>query len=402
MNASLCRRITDLKEQIDQTRLDIESAQRQQDWERAARLQYSELSRLEEELRQAEEKQEDQAGNVLLKQEVDAEDIAEVVGKWTGIPVSRLLEGEMEKLVYMEDRIHQRLVDQEEAVQAVADAVRRSRTGLQDPNRPMGSFLFLGPTGVGKTELARALAEFLFDDENAMVRIDMSEYQEKHTVSRLVGAPPGYVGYEEGGQLTEAVRRRPYTVVLLDEIEKAHPEVFNILLQLLDDGRLTDGQGRTVNFKNTVVIMTSNVGSNWIKEMGIDAARDKVMDELNRMFRPEFLNRIDEIILFRALTREHLREIVDIQLQILKKRLAERDIELEITPEAKDKLTEEGFDPVLGARPLKRVIQRRLQNVLALKILRGEIKDGERVEVTVGPNGELAFEAQPTTEKEPA
>jgi ATP-dependent Clp protease ATP-binding subunit ClpB len=397
------QKITQLKEQIDQTRLEIESAQRQQDWERAARLQYSELTKLEEELREAEAKQEDQpAGNVLLKQEVDGEDIAQVVGKWTGIPVSRLLEGEMEKLIYMEDRIHQRLVDQEQAVEAVANAVRRSRTGLQDPNRPMGSFLFLGPTGVGKTELARALAEFLFDNQDSMVRIDMSEYQEKHTVSRLVGAPPGYVGYEEGGQLTEAVRRRPYSVVLLDEIEKAHSEVFNILLQLLDDGRLTDGQGRTVNFKNTVVIMTSNIGSNWIKELGIDAARDQVMQELNRLFRPEFLNRIDETILFRALSKEHLREVVDIQLKILEKRMAERDIEIEITAEVKDKLAEEGYDPVLGARPLKRIIQRRLQNVLALKILRGEIKDGERVVVSVGPDGDLVFEAQASAEKEPA
>jgi ATP-dependent Clp protease ATP-binding subunit ClpB len=397
------QKITQLKEQIDQTRLEIESAQRQQDWERAARLQYSELTKLEEELREAEAKQEDQpAGNVLLKQEVDGEDIAQVVGKWTGIPVSRLLEGEMEKLIYMEDRIHQRLVDQEQAVEAVANAVRRSRTGLQDPNRPMGSFLFLGPTGVGKTELARALAEFLFDNQDSMVRIDMSEYQEKHTVSRLVGAPPGYVGYEEGGQLTEAVRRRPYSVVLLDEIEKAHSEVFNILLQLLDDGRLTDGQGRTVNFKNTVVIMTSNIGSNWIKELGIDAARDQVMQELNRIFRPEFLNRIDETILFRALSKEHLREVVDIQLKILEKRMAERDIEIEITAEVKDKLAEEGYDPVLGARPLKRIIQRRLQNVLALKILRGEIKDGERVVVSVGPDGDLVFEAQASAEKEPA
>jgi ATP-dependent Clp protease ATP-binding subunit ClpB len=397
------QKITQLKEQIDQTRLEIESAQRQQDWERAARLQYSELTKLEEELREAEAKQEDQpAGNVLLKQEVDGEDIAQVIGKWTGIPVSRLLEGEMEKLIYMEDRIHQRLVDQEQAVEAVANAVRRSRTGLQDPNRPMGSFLFLGPTGVGKTELARALAEFLFDNQDSMVRIDMSEYQEKHTVSRLVGAPPGYVGYEDGGQLTEAVRRRPYSVVLLDEIEKAHSEVFNILLQLLDDGRLTDGQGRTVNFKNTVVIMTSNIGSNWIKELGIDAARDQVMQELNRIFRPEFLNRIDETILFRALSKEHLREVVDIQLKILEKRMAERDIEIEITAEVKDKLAEEGYDPVLGARPLKRIIQRRLQNVLALKILRGEIKDGERVVVSVGPDGDLVFEAQASAEKEPA
>ena len=396
------QKITHFKEQIDETRLEIERAQRQQDWERAARLQYSELTKLEEELRQAEENLKNRQGGMLLKQEVDAEDIAEVVGKWTGIPVSKLLEGEMEKLIYMEDRIHERLVNQEDAVQAVADAVRRSRTGLQDPNKPIGSFLFLGPTGVGKTELARALAEFLFDDEHAMVRIDMSEYQEKHTVSRLVGAPPGYVGYEEGGQLTEAVRRRPYSVVLLDEIEKAHPEVFNILLQVLDDGRLTDGQGRTVNFKNTVVIMTSNVGSNWIKELGIDKARDKVMEELNRQFRPEFLNRIDEVILFSALTREHLREVVDIQLKILKKRLAERNIHVEITPEAKTKLAEEGYDPMFGARPLKRVIQKRIQNVLALKILRGEFKDGDRIVVDLGPNGGLEFSAQNTGEKEPA
>jgi ATP-dependent Clp protease ATP-binding subunit ClpB len=395
------QKITHLKEQIDQTRLEIERAQRQQDWERAARLQYSELTKLEEELRQAEVSLKDRQGGMLLKQEVDAEDIAHVVGKWTGIPVSKLLEGEMEKLIYMEDRIHQRLVGQEEAVQAVSDAVRRSRTGLQDPNRPMGSFLFLGPTGVGKTELARALAEFLFDDEHAMVRIDMSEYQEKHTVSRLVGAPPGYVGYEEGGQLTEAVRRKPYSVVLLDEIEKAHSEVFNVLLQVLDDGRLTDGQGRTVNFKNTVVIMTSNVGSNWIKDLGIDAARDKVMQELNRMFRPEFLNRIDEIILFSALTKEHLREVVDIQLQTLKKRLAERNIQIEVTDRAKAKLAEEGYDPVLGARPLKRVIQRRIQNVMALRILRGEFKEGDQIVLDVGPNGELEFTPQRTSEAQP-
>jgi len=395
------QKITHLKEQIDQTRVEIERAQRQQDWERAAKLQYSELTRLEEELRQAEESLNNRQGGMLLKQEVDAEDIAHVVGKWTGIPVSKLLEGEMEKLIYMEDRIHERLVDQEQAVQAVADAVRRSRTGLQDPNRPMGSFLFLGPTGVGKTELARALAEFLFDDQHAMVRIDMSEYQEKHTVSRLVGAPPGYVGYEEGGQLTEAVRRKPYSVVLLDEIEKAHSEVFNVLLQVLDDGRLTDGQGRTVNFKNTVIIMTSNVGSNWIRELGIDNARDKVMEELHRQFRPEFLNRIDEIILFRALTKEHLREVVDIQLKNLKKRLADRNIHVEVTDRAKEKLAEEGYDPVLGARPLQRVIQRRIQNVLALKILRGEFKDGDRIVVDAGPDGDLVFIAQPAAEAQP-
>jgi ATP-dependent Clp protease ATP-binding subunit ClpB len=396
-------RVTHLKEQIEQAHLEIEQAQRQQDWERAARIQYSELARLEEELRQAEAQiAERQGGKALLKQEVTAEDIAEVVARWTGIPVAKLLEGEMEKLITMEDRIHQRLVDQEEAVQAVADAVRRSRAGLQDPNRPIGSFLFLGPTGVGKTELARALAEFLFDDEQAMIRIDMSEYQERHTVARLIGAPPGYVGYEEGGQLTEAVRRKPYSVVLLDEIEKAHLEVFNILLQVLDDGRLTDGQGRTVNFKNTVIIMTSNIGSQWIKDLGVEEARDKVMEELNRHFRPEFLNRIDEIILFRALSREHLRQIVDIQFNGLKKRLAERRIDLEVTPEAKSKLAEEGYDPVYGARPLKRVIQKQIENVLAMKMLRGEIKDGDRVVVDVGAKGELVFITEAVAEVVPA
>jgi ATP-dependent Clp protease ATP-binding subunit ClpB len=361
------------------------------------------MARLDQELKQAEGRlQEMQRGGALLKQEVDAEDVAEVVAKWTGIPVAKLMEGEMEKLLYMEKRIHQRLVDQEEAVQAVADAVRRARTGLQDVNRPIGSFLFLGPTGVGKTELARALAEFLFDDEQAMVRLDMSEYQERHTVARLIGAPPGYVGYEEGGQLTEAVRRRPYSVVLFDEIEKAHPEVFNTLLQVLDDGRLTDGQGRTVNFTNTVIIMTSNIGSHWIKELGIEAAQDRVMEELNRHFRPEFLNRIDEVILFQALTREHLQQIVDIQLGKIKKFLTQRHIQLEVTPEAKMRLAEEGFDPVLGARPLKRVIQRRIQNPLAMRILKGEVKEGDRVAVEVAPDGELVFQREPVAEAVPA
>jgi ATP-dependent Clp protease ATP-binding subunit ClpB len=399
----LLQTVTHLKEQIDQVRLEVERAQRQQDWERAARLQYSELARLDQELKQAEGRlQEMQRGGALLKQEVDAEDVAEVVAKWTGIPVAKLMEGELEKLLYMEKRIHQRLVDQEEAVQAVADAVRRARTGLQDVNRPIGSFLFLGPTGVGKTELARALAEFLFDDEQAMVRLDMSEYQERHTVARLIGAPPGYVGYEEGGQLTEAVRRRPYSVVLFDEIEKAHPEVFNTLLQVLDDGRLTDGQGRTVNFTNAVIIMTSNIGSHWIKELGIEAAQDRVMEELNRHFRPEFLNRIDEVILFQALTREHLQQIVDIQLGKIKKFLTQRHIQLEVTPEAKMRLAEEGFDPVLGARPLKRVIQRRIQNQLAMRILKGEVKEGDRVRVEVTPDGEFVFRREPAAETVPA
>jgi ATP-dependent Clp protease ATP-binding subunit ClpB len=317
------------------------------------------------------------------------------VAKWTGIPVTKLLEGEMEKLIYMEDRIHERLVDQEDAVHAVADAVRRARAGMQDPNRPIGSFLFLGPTGVGKTELARALAEFLFDDEQAMIRLDMSEYQERHTVARLIGAPPGYVGYEEGGQLTEAVRRRPYAVVLFDEIEKAHTDVFNILLQILDDGRLTDGQGRVVNFRNTVIIMTSNIGSVLIKELGPERAHDAVMEELGRHFRPEFLNRIDEIILFRALTREHLNQIVDIQLRGLQRILAQRHITLELTEAAKQRLAEEGYDPVYGARPLKRVIQKRLQNRLALLSLQGKIQDGDHVVVDVGPAGEFEVHTQP-------
>jgi ATP-dependent Clp protease ATP-binding subunit ClpB len=304
----------------------------------------------------------------------------------------------MEKLIHMEDRIHERLVDQEEAVQAVADAVRRARAGMQDPNRPIGSFLFLGPTGVGKTELARALAEFLFDDEQAMIRLDMSEYQERHTVARLIGAPPGYVGYEEGGQLTEAVRRRPYAVVLFDEIEKAHPEVFNVLLQLLDDGRLTDGQGRVVSFRNTVIIMTSNIGSQWIKELGPERARDMVMDELNKTFRPEFLNRIDEIIIFRALSREDLNRIVDIQLRSLQKVLAHRRITLEVTEAAKQRLADEGYDPVYGARPLKRVIQKRIQNRLALEALQGRVKDGDHVVIDVAPDGEFEFHVQPIAE----
>jgi ATP-dependent Clp protease ATP-binding subunit ClpB len=395
----LLHKVTELKEQIDQARVEIERAQRSQDWERAAQLQYSQLPRLEEELKQAEaDLQEMQRGGVLLKQEVDAEDIAEVVAKWTGIPVSRLMEGETAKLIQMEDRIHERLVDQEEAVQSVADAVRRARAGMQDPNRPIGSFLFLGPTGVGKTELARALAEFLFDDEQAMIRLDMSEYQERHTVARLIGAPPGYVGYEEGGQLTEAVRRRPYSVVLFDEVEKAHPEVFNVFLQILDDGRLTDGQGRVVSFRNTGIIMTSNIGSQWIKELGPERARDMVMDELNKHFRPEFLNRIDEIIIFSALSREHLNEIVDIQLKGLQKVLAQRHITLELTEAAKQRLADEGYDPVYGARPLKRVIQRRIQNRLALMSLQGEIKDGDHVVIDVTPDGDLAFHTEPVAQ----
>ncbi len=330
----------------------------------------------------------------MLKEEVDSEEIAAVASRWTGIPISRLLEGEMEKLLHMEERLHQRLIGQDEAVSAVSNAVRRSRSGLQDPDRPIGSFIFLGPTGVGKTELARSLAEFLFDDERAMIRIDMSEYQEKHTVSRLIGAPPGYVGYEEGGQLTKAVRRRPYSVVLFDEIEKAHPDVFNILLQLLDDGRLTDGQGRTVDFRNTVVIMTSNLGTElWDgDEQSTEVTEKKVRELLARHFRPEFLNRIDEIVIFHRLSLENIKEIVEIQLQRVRDRLAQQGFALEVTEDAKTFLAETGYEPVYGARPLKRTIQREIQDPLAPKILTGEFKPGEIIRVHRGKNG-LTFSA---------
>mgnify|MGYP001765690537 CR=1 FL=1 len=373
--------IQSLKEQIEQTRLDMERAERQNQLETAARLRYGTLRDLENKLAESEKKlKEIQTEGALLKEEVDAEEIAQIVSQWTGIPVSRLLEGETQKLIHMEERLHQRVVGQEEALRVVSNAVRRARAGLQDPNRPMGSFIFLGPTGVGKTELARALAEFLFDDERAMVRIDMSEYQEKHTVSRLVGAPPGYVGYEEGGQLTEAVRRRPYSVVLFDEIEKAHQEVFNVLLQLLDDGRLTDGQGRTVDFRNTLVIMTSNLGNElWIgRENGSQdqISRDTITHILQDHFRPEFLNRIDEIVVFHPLTRQHIAEIVDIQLRHVAQLVAERGFTLEVTEAARQFLAEVGYDPNFGARPLKRAIQRELQDPLALKLLSGEFQEG--------------------------
>jgi ATP-dependent Clp protease ATP-binding subunit ClpB len=343
-----------------------------------------------------------QRGQRMLKEEVDEEDIAEVVSKWTHIPVSRLMEGEVQKLVRMEERLHQRVIGQDEAIHAVANAIRRARAGLQDPNRPLGSFLFLGPTGVGKTELGRALAEFLFDSEQAMIRIDMSEYQEKHTVSRLIGAPPGYVGYEEAGQLTEAVRRRPYAVVLFDEIEKAHPEVLNVLLQLLDDGRLTDGKGRTVDFKNVVVIMTSNLGSQYIAESAArrgaaesfdidEGTRRQTMEALRESFRPEFLNRIDEIIFFHALGREHLKAIVDIQIRGLVRRLDERKVHVELSDEAKELLVREGYDPIYGARPLKRTIQRRILDPLALRVLEGDFGEGDTV-VVQARGGELHFE----------
>ncbi|MCS7255917.1 MAG: ATP-dependent chaperone ClpB [Thermomicrobium sp.] len=388
-------RINALKEQIEQTRIEIEQALRVADYTRASELQYGRLVELERQLREEERRlAEVQRQGRLLKEEVDADDIAEIVSKWTGIPVAKLMESEMEKLVHMEERLHERVVGQDEAVRAVSNAIRRARAGLQDPNRPLGSFIFLGPTGVGKTELARALAEFLFDDERAMVRIDMSEYQERHTVSRLIGAPPGYVGYEEGGQLTEAVRRRPYSVVLFDEIEKAHPEIFNVLLQVLDDGRLTDGQGRTVDFRNTVIIMTSNLGSEYIQALlpyREEEAYQRVMEAVRAHFRPEFLNRIDEIIMFRPLTREQLSQIVDIQLRQVRQRLKQRNITLQVTLRAKEWLAERGYDPVYGARPLKRVIQRELLDRLANKILRGEVRDGDTVIVDVDEQGQLSI-----------
>ena len=380
-----------IKEQIEQVHLQMEQAERRQDLAEASRLKYGELPQLQGRLAKAEEQLiRMQSEDPLLKEEVDAEEIAEVVSRWTHIPISRLLEGEIEKLIHMEERLHQRVVGQDDAIRAVSNAVRRTRAGLQDPNRPMGSFIFLGPTGVGKTELARALAEFLFDDERAMIRIDMSEYQEKHTVSRLVGAPPGYIGYEEGGQLTEAVRRRPYSVVLFDEIEKAHMEVFNVLLQLLDDGRLTDGHGRTIDFRNTVIIMTSNLGSElWFKQRQA-VSRDQVTQVLQMHFRPEFLNRIDEIVVFHPLGREHIAEIVCIQLQHLHKLLAGQGYQLDITPQAEAYLADVGYDPDFGARPLKRAIQRELQDPLALQILSGAFHAGDTIRVDAGKDG-LSF-----------
>jgi ATP-dependent Clp protease ATP-binding subunit ClpB len=397
--------LRDVKEEEEQTAVEIERAERAADYARASQLRYDTLFNLQK--RQAELEQqlaELQQHGSLLKEEVDEEDIAEVVSRWTGVPVSRMLEGEIQKLVRMEERLHLRVIGQDEAVKAVSNAIRRARAGLQDPNRPLGSFIFLGPTGVGKTELARALAEFLFDDEQAMVRIDMSEYMEKHTVSRLVGAPPGYVGYEEGGQLTEAVRRRPYSVVLFDEIEKAHPDVFNVLLQILEDGRLTDGQGRTVDFKNTVIIMTSNLGGQWIIELGAknsEQARERVMEALRQTFRPEFLNRIDEVIVFESLGREHLAKIIDLQLDALARRLADRHIGVEFTDAARQLLIDEGYDPVYGARPLKRTIQRRVLDPLALLVLEGRFRDGDRVRVDA-KDGQLTFEGVEAAEPEAA
>ncbi|MCX5719961.1 MAG: AAA family ATPase, partial [Nitrospirae bacterium] len=368
-------------------------------------LRYGRLLELQKALEEENEKlSETQKKRKMLKEEVDEEDVAEVVSKWTGIPVSRMLEGEIQKLIHMDERLRQRVVGQDEAIEAVSNAVRRARAGIQDPNRPIGSFIFLGPTGVGKTELARALAEFLFDDENAMIRIDMSEYQERHTVSRLIGAPPGYVGYEEGGQLTEAVRRKPYSVILFDEVEKAHPEVFNLLLQLLDDGRLTDSHGRTVDFRNTVVIMTSNIGGTHIQEMleerakrpdaywvgSNDDLKEKVLEDLKMFFRPEFLNRVDEIIIFNPLTKELLIQIVEIQVNRMKKYIKEKNVDIKLTESAKEYFAEVGFDPVYGARPLKRALQREILNPLALKILDGTFKEGDTVEVNF-ENYEIIF-----------
>jgi ATP-dependent Clp protease ATP-binding subunit ClpB len=391
-------RLRKLREEIDQTRIAIEQAERAYDLNKAAELRYGKLQDLERRLLAEEELlAKKQGSSRLLKEEVDEEDIAEVVSRWTGIPVSKLMQGEVDKLLQLADHLHKRVIGQDEAVEAVADAVIRARSGLKDPNRPIGSFIFLGPTGVGKTELARSLAEFMFDDERSMIRIDMSEYMEKHAVSRLIGAPPGYVGYEEGGQLTEAVRRRPYSVILFDEIEKAHHDVFNVLLQILDDGRLTDGQGRIVNFKNTVIIMTSNIGSQSILEYrgstdteAYEMMKDAVLGEMRQHFRPEFLNRVDEVVVFHSLSEEDLRKILEVQLDRLRARLAERHIELKLTPEAATHLAREGYDPVYGARPLKRAIQKELETPIGRRLLAGEIKDGDKL-IVGWKDGEFTF-----------
>ena len=390
----MIQRVRELKERIDQLRVEADRYQRQGDLNKVAEILYGEIPRLQKELEE-EQKRIDELrseGGSMLKEEVSAEDIAAIISKWTGIPVSNLLEGEREKLIHMEERIARRVVGQEEAVRAVANAVRRARAGLQDPNRPIGSFIFLGPTGVGKTELARALAEFLFDTEQALIRLDMSEYMEKHAVARLIGAPPGYVGYEEGGYLTEAVRRKPYSVLLFDEIEKAHPDVFNIFLQILDDGRLTDGKGRTVDFRNTVIIMTSNLASDIIQEVrDKEEMERRVMDVLRHSFKPEFLNRVDEKIIFHALSREHLARIVEIQLQRLARRLEEQKLSIEVTDKAKEFLAEVGYDPSFGARPLKRAIQRYIEDPLAIRVLEGAFKEGDTVLIDLDENRNITF-----------
>jgi ATP-dependent Clp protease ATP-binding subunit ClpB len=382
-----------IKEELDKARSELERAEREGNWAKAGELSYGKIPELAKKLEDAEKT----AKQKMINEKVSDEDIADIVSRWTGIPVSKMLEGEREKLLNLEGELGKRVIGQDQAIKAVSNAVRRARAGLQDPNRPIGSFMFLGPTGVGKTELTKALAAFLFDDDQAMVRIDMSEYMEKHSVARLIGAPPGYVGYDEGGALTEAVRRRPYQVVLFDEVEKAHPDVFNVLLQVLDDGRLTDGQGRTVDFTNTLLIMTSNIGAEHLTALkdgqDVEEARNPVMDALRSTFRPEFLNRLDEILLFRRLDREHMGAIVEIQLGRLRKLLAVRNVDLEVTPEAIEWLGNLGYDPAYGARPLKRVIQSELQNALAEKILQGEVPDGASVKVSVKDNA-AHFEVQ--------
>ncbi len=413
MEKEVIQTIRDIKTRIDQLRVEMEKAERDGDLNRVAEIKYGQIPEMERQLAEANKKlQEIQKDRKMLKEEVDEEDIAEIVSRWTGIPVSRMLESEREKLLKIEERLSQRVVGQEEAIEAVANAIRRSRAGLSDKNRPIGSFIFLGPTGVGKTELARALAEFLFDDENAMVRIDMSEYMERHSVSRLIGAPPGYVGYEEGGQLTEAVRRKPYSVVLLDEIEKAHPEVFNILLQVLDDGRLTDNKGHVVNFKNTIIIMTSNIGAHLIleKSQRIDnhnreeiyqEIRQETMALLRQQLKPEFLNRVDEIIVFHSLSKEHIKKIVELQINLVRKQLAEQGLDIQLTEEAKNHLAEIGYDPAFGARPLKRVIQREVLDKLAREILENKFHKGQVIRVDYR-DGQIQFEAveEPVTEAE--
>jgi ATP-dependent Clp protease ATP-binding subunit ClpB len=390
----IIQKIRDIKERIDQLRIDAERFQRQGDLNKVAEILYGEIPNLEKELKEEQDRIEElqKDGTGMLKEEVDADDIADIVSKWTGIPVSKLLEGEREKLVHMEDRLSQRVIGQEKAIQAVSNAVRRARAGLQDSARPIGSFIFLGPTGVGKTELARTLAEFMFDTEQAIIRMDMSEYMERHSVARLIGAPPGYVGYEEGGYLTEAVRRKPYSVILFDEIEKAHQDVFNILLQILDDGRLTDGKGRTVNFRNTIIIMTSNIGTDLTQEIkNPEEIEHRMMDALRLRFKPEFLNRVDDVIIFHSLSKEHLQSIVDIQLSYLKDRLQEHNYEIDVSKGAKTWIADVGYDLTYGARPLKRAIQRYIENPLALKILEGTFKEGDNILIDMDKNGHVSF-----------
>jgi ATP-dependent Clp protease ATP-binding subunit ClpB len=397
-------KIQELKERIEKLKLEEQQAERKGDLQRVATIRYGELREAEKELARLSEAESKPTAR-MLKEEVDEEDIARIVSKWTGIPVSKMLEGEVQKLVHMEERLHGRVIGQEAAMERVSNAIRRSRAGLSDPRRPIGSFLFLGPTGVGKTELARALAEFLFDDEHAMVRLDMSEYMEKHAVARLLGAPPGYVGYDEGGQLTEQVRRRPYSVLLFDEIEKAHPDVFNVLLQVLDDGRLTDGKGRTVDFKNTVIIMTSNIGSSYLQAAAqrpdeMEEARKQVMLALQAHFRPEFLNRVDDVVIFNPLGKTELARIIDLRLEDLKRLIADRRITLDLTDAARELLFAEGYDPSYGARPLKRAIQRLIQDPLALRILDGEVRHGDHVLVDADTKArKMTFQAVREREK---